>query len=892
MQLQNKLKSKQGAIYFIVYSVSWLFCSLLIYGIFRVNGKSFLWEIDGVYQHFSSFNYLCDYLSSLITEHKPLSFFNYTLGQGADILTTLNSYDFTDPISIVSAMIFPLSRPARYTLMIFIKLYLTGLAFSCYCSSIEIRDKTAILAGAIAYTFSGAILYMFARHPNYINWAYFLPFLLYGVETYLRRHKKLPLVLFVLLNIITSYYTFYMNTILVILYVLIHALCNIAVQRNVHALWNEIKKIFQIGGVCSIGVFLSMGILLPTVYAYLINARMMEPSGYTASALHYAIAYYPKLIGSLFLAYSSPGYTAYIGFNVAVIISLILLFCKSGNLNQKLLIAISFFMLCIPMAGRFMNGMGYASNRFSYVLPFYVSVAFVSLFRQISQMTAREKFYVYSIAVTYILFCFLHTKTNTDTQKTSALIMLIWVLMIVGMALYSNFHHIDKLLLALTITGACFQIYFTFSPSAGNYVNDFCDRDKIESRFTSFSSTAAPQVSDEFYRIEKEETRTNTDGFNNVYGTSFFWSMLPSYILDYYKDLALNTVVQNCNFYGLDGRTGLLELASVKYYTRPAKSDGLVPYGYQEIASPDPMYQVFENQYALPIGYTYSSYINVSEYEEMNGIEKEQVMLQSAVLDGALEGFNVGQTNLTYDLLPYEITEAQNVVYENGSLDVTAAQGSFSLKIYAPPEACEIYLYLKGIKLSSDITDTYEITATRSSESCSIRKLAKISNLNNSWPVIRDDVLYNLGCGYFGENIITLKFPSKASFSLDDIQVIAVPMSSYEAYAQKLGENVLEDISVSNDTITGNITIPENRILQFSIPYSIGWTAFIDGKQTEILKSNIMYMAIPLDAGAHTIELKYSTPYLKEGTAITFATLILWIVLERLKARRYHNGRK
>lgn len=195
MKLLRKLKHEHcGKIYyFIIYSFIWFFFALLLYMIFRANNKSFLWQIDGVYQHFVSFNYLCDYLSDIFIKHEIPAFFNFTLGQGADIIITLNSYDFTDPICIFSALIFLLSPAARYTLMIFTKLFLAGLAFSFYCYSSGHKDKTAVLAGTIAYTFSGAILFTFARHPNYINWAYFLPFLLGGVEIYCRKKRSFPL---------------------------------------------------------------------------------------------------------------------------------------------------------------------------------------------------------------------------------------------------------------------------------------------------------------------------------------------------------------------------------------------------------------------------------------------------------------------------------------------------------------------------------------------------------------------------------------------------------------------------------------------------------------------------------------------------------------------------
>ena len=102
-----------------LYTLLWLVGAACLLVLFRRYGKAFLWIEDGIYQHFVSFDYLCQYLRALLIDRSPLPVFNYTLGQGADVITTLSSYDFFDPVCVLSALFFPLSRLQRYTLMIF-----------------------------------------------------------------------------------------------------------------------------------------------------------------------------------------------------------------------------------------------------------------------------------------------------------------------------------------------------------------------------------------------------------------------------------------------------------------------------------------------------------------------------------------------------------------------------------------------------------------------------------------------------------------------------------------------------------------------------------------------------------------------------------------------------
>ncbi len=869
----------------LLYAVVWTICVLIIWVIFKSNDRVFLWDYDGTYQHFCSFQYLCDYLKDLVYHQNTEGFFNFTLGQGMDTLTTLDSYDFTDPISIVCALIFPLSRVGRYTLMIFVKLFLVGGSFLFYCFSIGKENRFSVSAGAIAYTFSGAILFMFAYHPNYINWAYFLPFLLGSIELFRRKKKRVPLVIFVLLNVVTSFYTFYINIIIVVIYVAAHAICKIVKEKKRSAAWEEVKCCLKLIALVCVGVLLASFILLPTLSAYLNNARIADASGYTASLWHYPLDYYLKLFVYLFSPKRYGSYTSYIGLNAVMLVPVVLLFTKRRqNTALKWILVVCALMMCIPLAGRMMNGFGYASNRWAFAIPFFVSVAFVMMFPDIKKMTSKEKACVLLVTVAYIALSFLHTETNSDSLKYSALIMMAAVTLALWIVLKYNWPPYQPVMFSLVAVGACFQAFFTFSVSQGDIVSTFLESSRVDSRYEDYSSSAASDLDDTFYRIETEETDPNVSGYNGVNGTGFYWSMAPSYVFDYYTDLALNTVENNCFLKNLGGRTGLLAIASVKYYTRPEKEDGFVPYGYDEIETEEPKYQVYENEYALPIGYTYSHYIPSDQYDLLNGIEKEQALLQGAVLDEPIDGVEGADLEFDYEPVDYEVVGTDNVALTGHNMEFTEKSGTVTLRANIP-ENCEIYVYMKGVELLGDST-YLDLNVTRTKGENSFTRTARLSTLNYQWPVLRDDVCYDMGVGNAGENTFVLSGQDIGSVSYDEIQIIAVPTASYVNDVTKLGEYVLEDISVEKDKVSGTISLPDSRILQLSIPYSTGWKAYVDGEETDLLKSDVMYMAIPLTAGDHTIELYYATPYLKVGLVVSGSALVLWILFEVIERNR------
>ena len=887
--LSGKQKAKQVFQYWAIYTAVWFLFAVLILLIFHLNGRSFLWFEDGVYQHFPAFQYLCDSLDSLIRGNGSSAAFRFTLGQGADILTTLNSYDFTDPVCLAAALVYPLSRYARYVLMIFAKLYLIGAAFSFFCSVTGIRKKSAILCGAITYTFSGAVLFMFARHPNYINWAYFLPLLLAGVELYRRRGRKLPLLLFVIWNVITSYYTFYMNVILVILYVLVRVLVY-AFSNNgrdgfgtrCHA---ALKQALKTAGVFLLGMLLSMPVLLPTVYAFLHNARVLEATGYTASLLAFPAEYYRNLLYSFFSIYSNGGYGTFIGLAGVVLVPLVIVFTvRRRYIWLKVLLPLGWVLLCIPAFSRLMNGWGYAVNRWSYAVVFLACAAFAAVFDQILDMGLLQKILVAAVSVLYLGFCVYMLLTGRRTVLTiggPAVLLVSALAVLLGSRLPRQAR--TGLLVAVTMLGVGVHIFLTFSPAGGNYAATFLTEAGIREAYDGFSLTAVPGEDSSFYRVESEEGQANLTGIPHVNGTDIWWSLLSSDTAAFYNGMQLDSVVQNCYFEGLDGRIGLMALAGVRYYTAVRAEDPFVPYGYRELPVENYRFQIFENPGALPVGYSFREYLRKEEFDALNGIEKEQALLQAVVLEEVPEGFEELQPVTALQELSYELAASEGVLLEQDILEAASSAAYFTIRTDVPDD-CGLFVSLEGFRLGERRSDV-DITVTRTTGTYTRERLAKITNSQYSWAVFRDGVLYQLGYGHPGETQITFRFSKSAEFSYDAIQVIAVPVSLYDRYIAGLSQYALQSVSVGKDQISGQVSFPESRILQLAVPYSDGWSASIDGQKTRILKSDLMYLSLIVPAGDHVIELRYHTPYLLPGILAALVTLIGMLGYEMRKRK-------
>ena len=96
-----------------------------------------------------------------------------------------------------------------------------------------------------------------------------------------------------------------------------------------------------------------------------------------------------------------------------------------------------------------------------------------------------------------------------------------------------------------------------------------------------------------------------------------------------------------------------------------------------------------------------------------------------------------------------------------------------------------------------------------------------------------------------------------------------------EIAISEIAKHALNVDSCSGNTLTGNVVVEDNEMLFLSIPYDKGWTAYVDGKKTDIIKVYGAFSGIEMDAGTHKVELKY----VSEGFTLgLITTVISWVV--------------
>jgi uncharacterized membrane protein YfhO len=109
------------------------------------------------------------------------------------------------------------------------------------------------------------------------------------------------------------------------------------------------------------------------------------------------------------------------------------------------------------------------------------------------------------------------------------------------------------------------------------------------------------------------------------------------------------------------------------------------------------------------------------------------------------------------------------------------------------------------------------------------------------------------------------------------------------AYAT-LSAQTMELTTFTDRTVEGQITVTDAGRLVLSIPADEGWELYVDGEKREIEPLSDALIGVSLEAGTHTIRLRYTTPGLAVGAAGTAAALALfggsmWICYHRRRRR-------
>lgn len=134
--------------------------------------------------------------------------------------------------------------------------------------------------------------------------------------------------------------------------------------------------------------------------------------------------------------------------------------------------------------------------------------------------------------------------------------------------------------------------------------------------------------------------------------------------------------------------------------------------------------------------------------------------------------------------------------------------------------------------------------------------------------------------GYLDQTAdITISYPNPSPVDDESYFLFTFNDEVFHAFMEECSKNQMEEILIDDNHITGVTNYDKDGYTILSLAYDNNWTAYVDGKETEVLDPYGTFMAIETPAGKHTIELVY-TPYgMKTSLLITFFSFVLTFVI-------------
>ena len=864
--------------YYITFTV--LFIITFFVGIhfwlFR-NGKSYIWNVDGIstqypvllYYH----RYIVETISNLSKGIFELKMWENSIGFGTDIV----SFFGKDPLFFLVS-IFPVRYLEKvFALLLVFETYLSGITFSAYMR--RRVSNLGTLIGAISYCFTGCIL-ISLKQIGFL-WPYILiPLIFLGMERIWNgKSGKLYVVSISFLTIISYYFT-YMTIIMLVVYFLVKYSFEERESKNLRDFFGLFIKyiLYSIPGM----VF-ALGLILPSLMLILNTDRL---------SVKRTIPFFYNIhkVRSIIVGWISTvdlGTDDIIGFSIISFIAVFgLLFLKKRYRAEKVMFLLSTFALFSSKIGSLINGSAYATNRWIFGYAFLLAIITALFFDGIREysfkqfvapsiclvlyglyvgklLNYRRIDYWYPVIIGVLLLlatCIILLISKRYAGILKALFPICCVL-------FAMLAGVTNTALYLVQKGDNFESNLVPKDAALNQI-EYNDGKSVLLDYSDYDQVRYDEIGS--YRFRNSDM---------AYGTNSFDFYSPNYNNDiekYFDYLAMNKLFYATSYEGIDARSNVAQLNGVKYYITPhMKHSDMVPNGYSfketKHSANGLDYDVYESSYAS-MGYWYPNAISTKSTSKLNIDEKERVMLSSVIID---DGEKKVEPVLESNQVPFDIRVGDHTDYKSNKVSNKGNSGSIYLDLKKPVKGSELHVYLKNLDNPSLNVDYYSVSVSAEKKNEDPLKTARINTATELSHLYtgKKDWLVNLGQITDDVDEIKITIEAPGEFSLDDIQVYAQPVEQQISAYETLAENKL-DVKLGLNSIQTTVSKESDGFVFLSVPYSDGWSATIDGKNTEIKKADTAFMAIKVPKGKHSVRLHFRSPYLYEGLLISVVDLI------------------
>jgi uncharacterized membrane protein YfhO len=143
-----------------------------------------------------------------------------------------------------------------------------------------------------------------------------------------------------------------------------------------------------------------------------------------------------------------------------------------------------------------------------------------------------------------------------------------------------------------------------------------------------------------------------------------------------------------------------------------------------------------------------------------------------------------------------------------------------------------------------------------------------------------------------GKDIETLKLKfMRGNYDVKNIKCYVMDISNF----MQVDEFVFDKQKTKGDNIVGSIDVSNDGYFKLSVPYAEGFTAYVDGKETQVECVDTAFVGFAITKGHHDIKITFTAPLKKAGllmSASGVAVLVVLMVIEFTSKKRKKNTSK
>lgn len=835
------------ASFFLPFTLFLAICAL--HGVLPFGGRSLM--LSDMYNQYTAF---FTYMQRMAAEGNDF-FYSLSAGMGGSMLSLAATY-LTSPFVLLVFLCTPATLLGMLTWMLAVKIGLCGLTAYALLRAMDTRGRGGAMALAFstAYALMGYVMH-YGTNVMWLDGVILLPLVALGLLRMVRERRIGLYVAALAAALFTNYYIGYMLCLFSVPFFACLCLMDLPAERRWAWLW---PRMLRFAGASLAAGGAAAFVLLPTLLALAQTDKASLDALAFAFAEMFPLAELPNLFVTGMGTFEGAAYAlpnVFCGVLTAVMAALFFA-NRRIRLREK---ALSGALLALLLAGfhvRMFDTVWHAFNipisypyRYAFLFSFVMIWLAWRCFVHAEGICAKHALVLMPLSA---LWCLAATAFPLDWRYFEALLACA-CLALVCAALRGNKRRAALVALAvlqlghLLLNGSMvMQMLQRHAPM---------DAAAFEAR-RSAESAVVEQVramDGDLYRMEVSPALANGPMRYAYNGISLFSSTHNAQELAFLSALGVSANGSITSGYDNWLSDAFDSLLGIRYLA----TTGDVSHKRYTEAFAAEAYTVYENAFALPLGFAASAGILACDLSGSDPF---------AALDAVYAAILGDEEPPIFVRLPsHDLPALTNAVdypsphNDGGTVYAASGEGGQARVTFSTVAQLDDGPVF-GLVFASDWMQRAEMFAEgRSLGGFTSLGLAHIFPIDDFWA---DDLV---------ELTVLI---TDAAVDLRSVAFYQEDVAAFEERAARIAEHGADVRKVTSSRLAGAVTIPQELpYLLLTLPYDASWRAYVDGRAVRPVRAMGALLAVPMEPGVRTFELRYVPSGFVAGCAVTAATL-------------------